>query len=55
MNDYLIGGDAVVRGRVAKLERGFFKGFSLLLHSFGTSLSVCPKESLNYALGSPYL
>lgn len=51
----LIGGNAVVRERVAKPEIGFLKGFSLLLFFSGTSLSVCRKESQNCALGNPYL
>lgn len=55
VNSYLIGGNAVVREGVAEPEIGFLKGFSLLLFSFGNSLSVCLQESLNCALGNPYL
>lgn len=55
MNNYLTGGNAVVRDRVAKPEIGFLTGISLLLFYFSTSLCVCPKESLNCALGNPYL
>lgn len=55
MNNYLTGGNAVVRDRVAKPEIGFLTGISLLLFYFSTSLYVCPKESLNCALGNPDL
>lgn len=50
----LMGGNSVVRDGVAKPEIGFLKDFALLLFSFSTSFCVCPKQSLNCVLGSPY-
>lgn len=53
-HDHRVMGDGCPLGRTVEPESlvpHFLQGLSLLFHSLGTSLSVCPKEPLKFALG----